>query len=459
MERRTLRIVVWACLSVGLGCGDDPASPRAVTAVEVTVSQASVRAGDSLSFRATLTDAAGAEVTGVPVIWASSDPTRLTVEASGDSAVAEALSIGDPVTVTATVGEVSNTAVVSIVPAFAFAEAANIRTCALDPQGIAYCWGRYSNEEISLPRRVVGGHIFTAMANGGDGNTTTTCGLTDAGRTYCWPTNSTGTPTQLAGDHTFTSLAKGGGDGHRCALTAAGAAYCWGYNRFGQFGNGATSTEFHSPPLAVSGGLAFSSIVVGGSRTCALQPSGATYCWGTNDGGELGDGTTVDRLEPVAVAGDLEFEMLAAGGSHTCGLATGGVAYCWGANSLYGQLGDGTKTSRVEPTLVSGGISFVDISAGRSHTCGLTADGIAYCWGSNAFGQLGSRGALERLAPHPVEGGHRFALIRTGSSSTCGVTVGGRAMCWGNGTNGQLGNGGFQNSFVPVFVKNPVTVP
>ena len=86
-----------------------------------------------------------------------------------------------------------------------------------------------------------------------------------------------------------------------------------------------------------------------------MTTGGVAHCWGWNLYGEVGDGTTTQRLTPVAVAGGLPFSFTVASlaSFHTCGVTTGSVAYCWGYN-YYGQLGDGTTTDRSTPVPVAG---------------------------------------------------------------------------------------------------------
>ena len=130
-------------------------------------------------------------------------------------------------------------------------------------------------------------------------------------------------------------------------LDSTGAAYCWGYNNWGQLGDGSTADS--SVPVAVdtSGVLAgktLTQISANYGSTCALDTSGAAYCWGYNYYGELGDGSTADSSVPVAVdtSGALAGKTLTqitAGGFHACALDTAGAAYCWGYNDS-GQLGD-----------------------------------------------------------------------------------------------------------------------
>ena len=155
--------------------------------------------------------------------------------------------------------------------------------------------------------------------------------------------------------------------------------------------SGATSV-----PLAVT--LTFTAMSAGYTHSCGVTAAGAAYCWGYNEYGALGDGTTTNRLTPGLVAGGVSFAAVSAGDFHNCGVTAAGAVYCWGDNSS-GQLGDGTTTTRLSPVLVTGGLSFAALSAGSRHTCGVTAAGAAYCWGSNGSGQLGDGTTTDRLAP------------------------------------------------------------
>ena len=197
-------------------------------------------------------------------------------------------------------------------------------------------------------------------------------------------------PTQPA---TLTFRAVSAGGYHACGVTAAGLAYCWGWNDRGQLGDGTTIDQHR--PVRVAGGASYAAVSTRGGYTCGVTAAGAAYCWGSNSGGQLGDGTFDDRSSPVAVLGSLRFVAVSAGGDrHTCGATTAGAAYCWGRNER-GQLGDATTTDRSKPVLVAGEVSFAAVSAGGSHTCGVTAAGAAYCWGSNVLGELGDGTTVE----------------------------------------------------------------
>ena len=188
------------------------------------------------------------------------------------------------------------------------------------------------------------------------------------------------------------------GEGHTCGLTVGGAAYCWGNDFYGQLGDGTTDRQ--ASPVPVIGGLTFAvvSVSAGGWDTCGVTPSGAAYCWGGNDHGQLGDGTMNQRTSPVPVVGGLTFATITAGGQHTCGVTTIGVAYCWGWNGL-GQLGDGTSVDRLTPVPVAGGLTFSTVRAAYHHTCGVSPSGVAYCWGPNDYGVLGDGTTNSSLVP------------------------------------------------------------
>lgn len=188
-------------------------------------------------------------------------------------------------------------------------------------------------------------------------------------------------------------------------------------------------------------GVTFSTLGLGYAFTCGLVSSGAAYCWGYNFSGQIGDGTSgVDRLMPTPVSGGLTFMNLSVGYAHVCGLTTNGAAYCWGLN-LDSQLGDGTGTDRKSPTPVAGGLTFKSITLGYEHTCALTNDGTAYCFGLNDDGQLGNGSTADRSTPTPVSGGLAFQSIVAGYYHTCGLAPDGTPYCWGNNSAGQIGDG------------------
>ncbi len=314
----------------------------------------------------------------------------------------------------------------------------------------------------SLPAQA-DGVTFTALSAGAFH----TCALTSTGEVMCWGENtSSQLGTNASGGFSATPVAVGGLSGvaavdggglFTCALTAGGAVLCWGGNSAGQLGNGSTINSSQPAPVAgLSSGVA--AISAGTNHTCALTSSGGVQCWGLNNYGQLGDGSTSNRATPVAVVGlDSGVLAISAGSFHTCAvLATGGVT-CWGLNQS-GQLGNGSVfyQSATPVDVLDLGAAIASISAGYAHTCGVASNGAGKCWGLGYRGQLGDGSGYGGEAPLDVDAtatGAFGAIDASQWEHTCGVTQAGGAFCWGANDLGQLGNGDFADSFVPAPVS------
>jgi alpha-tubulin suppressor-like RCC1 family protein len=289
------------------------------------------------------------------------------------------------------------------------------------------------------------GIVFASISASFGGFFAHTCAVTSTGTAFCWGSNQLGqlgnasatsstTPVHVSGGLTFKSVSAQGNEivDHTCGVTTSGAAYCWGDNRTGQLGDGTTASS--TVPVVVVGGLVFTTVGAGNGHSCGIAIDGTAYCWGSNSVGQLGTGLMGgSSLTPVAVSGGLSVVALSVGNGHSCGLTGNGAAYCWGLNS-WGQLGDGTRVDNPNPVAVAGGLPFKGISAGGNHSCGVTTSGAAYCWGLNAFGQIGDGSTTNSATPVPVASGLVFESISAGSvHHSCGVTTSGGAFCWGTG--------------------------
>lgn len=244
----------------------------------------------------------------------------------------------------------------------------------------------------------------------------------------------------------------------------------FGDNSVGGLGLGARDPR--SPTfttIAVAGEHTFTQLVAGAAHTCGIEfSSHKAYCWGYNGNGQLGDNSTEHRLLPVTVSAvegssAVTFIQLAAGDSHTCGIeALTHKAYCWGYNGN-GQLGDKSEHDRWTPVKVVGveggpALSFSQIVAGEDYTCGIEENsGTAFCWGTNFYGQLGNNSQEPSSIPVKVAGvagtALKFTKIAAGNLHTCGIeAITKKAYCWGANWNGQLGNNSDKDSLMPVQV-------
>ncbi|MCU1356735.1 MAG: regulator of chromosome condensation, partial [Acidimicrobiales bacterium] len=396
----------------------------------------------------------------------------------------------------------------------------NGTTCAVVSAGVAndgsvYCWGYNSNGQVGDGTTVA--KSFATQVSGlttGSGAIDVSTGEHDTcalfsqtspqdGGVQCWGDNNTGQTgagtatgnsgtnqtipitvrdaTGVAGTHLSGATAITTGSSTSCAIVS-GALYCWGWNSFGQIGDGTqTARQF---PKALSSPLTsgVTSVSEGDQYTCAVA-SGAVYCWGLNDQGQVGDGTTTTRLAPLAVqapgvaSGSPKLTgvstavvgSISSGARASCANLTSGPTVCWGQGTA-GQLGDGFLINRSTPVYVDGtgpdtwATASVSASEGRNaqgsdHACSVTTTGGVKCWGQGGGGQMGNNTTnASNLAPVDVvlnaaAGASPVARVdntagqtlASAQSHSCvifdatGVTGG--VQCWGLNGNGELGDG------------------
>lgn len=318
--------------------------------------------------------------------------------------------------------------------------------CAVDQQGAAWCESRASD----TPRQLATSGLQSVVVSGAPcllgtagavtcvvpglpdsvvaialptpavrlvATSSTACSIDASMAVYCWSTWSltqNNVPVQWFAGHAVASIFADGGD-RICIIASDDTASCRD-----DFQSGTESLE-------PTGGQAFDSLAIGDNHTCGLTSAGATWCWGKNDHGQLGDGTTTDRAAPVLVQGGHVFVQLAAGWNHTCGRTAAGEIWCWGYGS-YGQMADDHRDESAFPVSVDGLAPASNITSG----CALSG-GTAWCW----------PGALGVPAPRQIPGADGLVSL----TGPCGLGSTGDMLCWGSNYSGWFGNGSYQTRY------------
>ncbi|MEM8621518.1 MAG: hypothetical protein AAGF73_17555, partial [Actinomycetota bacterium] len=348
------------------------------------------------------------------------------------------------------------------------------------------------------------GGIAPAIAAGGDH----ACALLGSGEVTCWGDDFDGqigngtttgnvdtppTPVTLptVDGNPSTAVAIATGLRHTCAILNSGGVSCWGSNAFGQLGNGTTtSSDVEVPPTPVTlptvdgNPTTAVAITAGSFHTCAILNIGGVSCWGRNNGGQLGNGTTVGPVatpsDPIAlptVNGDATTAVaISAAEGHTCAVLNSGGVSCWG-DDIDERLGNGSASGNVTtppaPVTLPGNTTATAVATGASHTCALLNSGGVSCWGIAQNGRLGngSNSGTVDAPPQPVTlptvDGHptTAVAITTGTQHSCALLNSGDITCWGRDFDGQLGNGSTTGDVnappapiaLPIVDNNPTT--
>ena len=359
--------------------------------------------------------------------------------------------------------------------------AGGANTCAIMNDGTVSCWGGNANGQLgdgaqwpyfndsSIPITTLSLGIGRTAVSIGVGNGHA-CAILDNGSVSCWGNNNWGqlgdgtytaksTPTltsSLGVSRTAVSLSVGSSS--TCVILDDGTAKCWGDNNYGQLGDGTTTDSNVPIPLLIGDGNKIIAISIQHEDGCAIIEDGSIYCWGYNHQGQGGDGTNSQRLYPVPTESlGLERTAIAItrGNTHTCALLDDGSVSCWGDGSN-GALGDGTIIDRSYPSSTSSlgtGRYAVSIDSGGDHTCALLDDSSVKCWGYNSYRALGDGTMISRNIPtltSALNSSFNAISISTGEQHTCALLEDGSVNCWGYNAYGQLGDGTTNTRSTPV---------
>ena len=247
---------------------------------------------------------------------------------------------------------------------------------------------------------------------------------------------------------------------HTCVIRMDSTTWCWGYGNYGQIGDGTNYPSGTMPKqVQFENNQSAISISTGHFHSCAILSDYSMQCWGRNEQGQLGIGSFDDKPSPTTVQLPLGRTVLAMslGNSHTCAILDDFSIRCWGKNDN-GQIGDGTTDDRSSPSsvILSGINNPIQISGGIDSTCALFDDGSLQCWGGNGYGQLGTGSTIQSNSPQTVSSiGHLEATsVSVGDYFACALFHDGSPRCWGLGTSGQLGTGLSSNSNIPMLAKD-----
>ncbi|MCE9672828.1 RCC1 repeat-containing protein [Myxococcus stipitatus] len=308
-----------------------------------------------------------------------------------------------------------------------------------------------------LPEQVPGLSGIVTVAPG----TSHALAVDSNGRVWAWGDNSDGqlgngsytgsnTPVQVPGLTGVVAVATGGA--HSLALRDDGTVWAWGANSSGQLGDG--NTWFgRSTPLPVQGLSRIVAVSAGFAHSLALRDDGVLFAWGMNNSGQLGDGSTTNRLLPVQVPGVSDIVAVDGGNAFSLAVLSNGTVWAWG-NNAQGQLGNGTTTNEASPKQVPGLNDVKAVSAGfYDHALAVHANGTVSAWGNNDVGQLGDGTTSARSSPVQVQGLTQVLTVSAGGVHSLALRSDGTARAWGNNGFGQRADGTFRQRLTPMKVE------
>ena len=224
-----------------------------------------------------------------------------------------------------------------------------------------------------------------------------------------------------------------------------------GTNEYGELGNGTTDTTLGL--VKVMSGTKFINITVGDYHSLAIDEEGNLWAWGLNVSGQVGDGTTINKLSPVQIMKGTKFTQISAGGNHSLAIDEEGNLWAWGNNAV-GQLVVGTTKDKTSPVQIMKGTKFTQISAGGEHSLAIDKEDNLWSWGRNYKGQLGDGTLSTRSYPIQIQVKTKFVQIAAGRMHSLAIDEEGKLWGWGSNSVFELGyEAGNNYNYIPTQIN------
>lgn len=278
------------------------------------------------------------------------------------------------------------------------------------------------------------------------------------GTLWGWGANSRGslgygtdtiifTPVQIGSDNDWKYVAAGFYSSY--GIKNDGSLWAWGNNVVGELGDG--TYEHKYIPTRIGNDNDWMMVDANGSvfineggHVIALKTNGTLWAWGRNGHGQLGDGTTINKIIPIQIGTSNDWKYVSAGNTHNLAIKNDGTLWAWGLNNV-GQLGDGTTISKLIPTQIGTSNDWKIVKAHLDFSLGIKNDGTLWAWGHNGERTLGDGTNIDKLIPTQIGNDNNWIHITSGGNgytkTSAGIKSDGTLWTWGNQQHGQLGNG------------------